>query len=137
MTAAPPPTVGDLYSPEQPVAAIVRETARSGWRHPFTTPELVQLGRVMARVVFPRSPYRTGSCDQLPPARDVYCTATRPSLGNPAHALTVRIRMTGCPVGSDDEALDGRECNLWEDGSARGVIVAVLPPAQTKWRHQR
>jgi len=129
--AAPPPMIGDLYSPEQAVPAIVRHVQSDGWPHYLVPDELTGLAHVLARVVFPRSPYRYGQCTAVygeghTPA--VTCTVTRPAYGD-GKGSAVLLQLTGCryvrATWNSPVARGFQPCAIWEDGSVRAVVRGV------------
>jgi predicted ABC-type ATPase len=114
--------IGDTVTVNVP--AIAREAAAQGWPHPLTSLELRALGSATARVLIPLRPNRAASCEQTfsrgKPVR-VSCATWKPN------GYTVAVRYIGCQA-IRAAMVDRGPCGIWEDGSARGYVVAILPP---------
>lgn len=85
-------------------------------------PSTDPIRRVVDTVLFPESPKRSGTCEQYSSHRQrgrLECIAGKPN------GLTIAVAFRGC--GPVRYAMRDRgPCGVYEDGSARGYVVAIL-----------
>ena len=97
------PQIGQVITTPDNVASIVARTQAQGFPHLLNRTELRDLGQMLSTAVYPLSRHRTGNCRYR--VAGIYCGATEIL----SHTF-VYLRVS----------------HVWEDGTARARVVAVV-----------